>query len=88
MSPAEQQKATTATTTEGSGSLLDQVVSATKPQDNREAERAKTYFKQFLESAVKPGQVDLQGRRDQRQVLDRRDRQEAVRAAQRDHAPR
>jgi type VI secretion system protein ImpC len=42
---------------EESVSLLDQVVSATRPQDNREAERAKNYFKQFLESAVKPGQV-------------------------------
>jgi type VI secretion system protein ImpC len=57
MSPAEQQKAQAeAVETEGV-SLLDQVVSATKPQDNREAERAKNYFKQFLESAVKPGQV-------------------------------
>jgi type VI secretion system protein ImpC len=38
-------------------SLLDQVVQATRPQDNKEAERAKDYFKQFLDSAVKPGQV-------------------------------
>src|SRR5262249_58217786 len=26
-------------------------------QNDKEADRAKTYFKQFLESAVKPGQV-------------------------------
>src|SRR5580692_8522287 len=58
MSPAEQQKAQAeAVEAEGTVSLLDQVVSATKPQDNREAERAKNYFKQFLESAVQPGQV-------------------------------
>src|SRR5580704_2268197 len=57
MSPAQQQKAQATTTAAEGVSLLDQVVSATKPQDNREAERAKNYFKQFLESAVKPGQV-------------------------------
>jgi type VI secretion system protein ImpC len=38
-------------------SLLDQVIQATRPQDSREAERNKTYFKQFLESVVQPGQV-------------------------------
>lgn len=38
-------------------SLLDQVIQATRPQDNREAERNKAYFKQFLESVVQPGQV-------------------------------
>src|SRR5262245_19405996 len=38
-------------------SLLDQVIQATKPQDQKEAERAKTYFRQFLEGVVKPGQV-------------------------------
>jgi len=58
MSSAEQQKAAAATTTEQEApSLLDQVIQATRPQDNKEAERAKSYFKQFLESAVKPGQV-------------------------------
>jgi type VI secretion system protein ImpC len=57
MSPAEEKQVQTTTTTEEGVSLLDQVVSATKPQDNREAERAKTYFKQFLESAVQPGHV-------------------------------
>src|ERR1700741_3316772 len=38
-------------------SLLDQVIQATRPQDAKEADRAKTYFKQFLEGVVKPGQV-------------------------------
>jgi type VI secretion system protein ImpC len=38
-------------------SLLDQIVSATRPQNNKDAERAKDYFKQFIEQAVKPGQV-------------------------------
>jgi type VI secretion system protein ImpC len=32
-------------------------VAATRPQDDKEAQRARTYFKQFLEGAVKPGQV-------------------------------
>jgi type VI secretion system protein ImpC len=38
-------------------SLLDQVISATRPQDQKEADRAKGYFKQFLEGVVQPGQV-------------------------------
>src|SRR5207302_803018 len=46
-----------ATQTVDAPSLLDQVISATRPQDAKEADRAKTYFKQFLEGAVKPGQV-------------------------------
>src|SRR5437588_11246992 len=59
MSPAEQQSALAAASqaTEEGPSLLDQVIQATKPQDNKEAARAKDYFKQFLESAVKPGMV-------------------------------
>src|SRR5262249_17279740 len=58
MSAAEQAAAgaAAATTTEAPN-LLDQVIQATRPQDQKEADRAKTYFKQFLESAVKPGQV-------------------------------
>ncbi len=36
--------------------LLDQVISATRPQSEAEAERAKDYFKQFLGELVKPGQ--------------------------------
>src|ERR1700719_4249135 len=38
-------------------SLLDQVISATRPQDEKEKDRAKGYFKQFLEGVVQPGQV-------------------------------
>src|SRR5262245_11144391 len=43
-----------ATTTEAS--LLDQIITATRPQNDREKERAKDYFKQFLDQLVKPGQ--------------------------------
>jgi type VI secretion system protein ImpC len=46
-----------ATQTAEAPSLLDQVVQATRPQDSKEADRAKGYFKQFLEGVVKPGQV-------------------------------
>ena len=45
-----------AQTTEATG-LLDQVIAATRPQSQKEADRARGYFKQFLEGAVKPGQV-------------------------------
>jgi type VI secretion system protein ImpC len=38
-------------------SLLDQVITATRPQSDTEAERARDYFKQFLSQVVKPGQV-------------------------------
>ena len=38
-------------------SLLDQVIAATRPQSDVEAERAKDYFQQFLDQVVKPGQV-------------------------------
>jgi type VI secretion system protein ImpC len=38
-------------------SLLDQVIAATRPQSDKEKERAKDYFKQFLDGVVKPGQV-------------------------------
>jgi type VI secretion system protein ImpC len=37
--------------------LLDQVIAATRPQSDKEADRAKDYFRQFVEHAVKPGQV-------------------------------
>ena len=46
-----------ATTTTEAPSLLDQVIQATRPQDQKEADRNKTYFKQFLEGVVQPGQV-------------------------------
>src|SRR5262245_16456406 len=58
MSAAEQAVAAAATTTtEEAPGLLDKIIAATKPQSNKEAERAKGYFKQFLEGVVKPGQV-------------------------------
>jgi len=47
-------EAAAATTTEST--LLDQIITATRPQNDREKERAKDYFKQFLDQAVKPGQ--------------------------------
>src|SRR5436309_6120392 len=37
--------------------LLQQVIAATRPQSSVEQERAKDYFRQFLDHAVKPGQV-------------------------------
>ncbi|MGL4551510.1 MAG: type VI secretion system contractile sheath large subunit [Gemmataceae bacterium] len=57
MSAEQQAAAGAAATTADAPSLLDQVISATRPQDDREAERNKSYFKQFLESVVQPGQV-------------------------------
>src|SRR5207253_11101955 len=54
------EKATTsaaATQTKEAPNLLDQVIAATKPQTEKESERAKGYFRQFLDQAVKPGQV-------------------------------
>jgi type VI secretion system protein ImpC len=57
MSTGEQTQAAAAQTTTQEVSLLDQVITATRPQNDREAERAKDYFKQFVESVVKPGQT-------------------------------
>ncbi len=58
MSAPQQSQATAATTTlEEGSSLLDQVISATRPQDDGEARRAKVYLKQFLDQVVKPDQV-------------------------------
>jgi type VI secretion system protein ImpC len=37
--------------------LLDQVIAATRPQSAVEQERAKDYFRQFLDHAIKPGHV-------------------------------
>jgi type VI secretion system protein ImpC len=51
------QAAGAAATGQESSSLLDQVIQATRPLDAREAERARSYFQQFLEQVVKPGQV-------------------------------
>ena len=56
MSTAESRSpaAATTTTTEAPN-LLDQVIAATRPQSEVEADRAKDYFKQFLDQVVKPG---------------------------------
>lgn len=43
-------------TTEGA-SLIDQVVSATKARTNDQIAQSKSYLKEFLDQAVKPGQV-------------------------------
>ncbi|WP_439630166.1 type VI secretion system contractile sheath large subunit [Gemmata sp.] len=55
---AEQQAAAgaAATTTEAPG-LLDQVIAATRPQDRQDSDRARGYFKQFLDQVVRPGSV-------------------------------
>ncbi len=59
MTPNPQTQTTpgAATTTQEAGSILDAVIQATRPQDQREADRAKSYFRQFLDQVVKPGQV-------------------------------
>jgi type VI secretion system protein ImpC len=54
---ASQAAGAAATTTTEDTSLLDQVLAATRPQDQKEADRNRSYFKQFLESVVTPGQV-------------------------------
>src|SRR5271155_4953479 len=58
MSTREQaQAAGTAAQAVEAPNLLDQVIAATRPQSSKEQERAKDYFRQFLDHAVKPGQV-------------------------------
>jgi type VI secretion system protein ImpC len=58
MSSAESAKAAaTSTQTAEAPNLLDQVIAATRPQNVHEQERAKDYFRQFLDQVVKPGQV-------------------------------
>lgn len=57
MAAESQAAAGAATTTTETTSVLDQVIAATRPQDQKEADRAKGYFKQFLEGVVQPGQV-------------------------------
>src|SRR5262245_34737754 len=55
--PEAAKAAAAATTTKEAPSLLDQVIAATRPQTDKEAERAKSYLGQFLDQIVKPGQV-------------------------------
>src|SRR5262249_60174134 len=57
MSTAPQAQAGTTTQTKEASSLLDQVIAATRPQNDKEKESAKNYFRQFLDQVVKPGQV-------------------------------
>jgi type VI secretion system protein ImpC len=57
MAEAAANKAAGAATTEDASSVLDSIIAATRPQDQKEADRAKSYFKEFLGSVVKPGQV-------------------------------
>jgi type VI secretion system protein ImpC len=57
MAGEQQAAAGASTTTTEATSLLDQVIQATRPMDTREAERNKSYFKQFLDSVVAPGSV-------------------------------
>jgi type VI secretion system protein ImpC len=59
MSSAEQSWQTGASTgsLESAPDLLQQVIAATRPQSDVEAERAKDYFRQFLDQVVKPGQL-------------------------------
>ena len=52
-----QPEAAASATTVDASSLLDQVIAATKPQSDQEAARSKNYFKEFIGSVVKPGQV-------------------------------
>src|SRR5438552_18802114 len=46
-----------AQTSDDAQSLLDQVVAATRPQNKKEAERTKDYFREFLSQVVEPGKV-------------------------------
>ena len=59
MSAKDQKTAAAAVTetTEDAQSLLDQVVAATRPQNKKEAQRTRDYFKEFLNQVVEPGKV-------------------------------
>jgi len=57
MSSAEESKSPAAAGSVEETSLLDQVIAATRPQSDKEADRTKDYFRQFLDQVVKPGQV-------------------------------
>jgi len=46
-----------ATQTQEAPDLLSQVIAATRPQSEVEQQRSKDYFRQFLDHAVKPGQI-------------------------------
>lgn len=59
MSSAEPAPAATAAAAaaEDVSTLLDEVIKATRPQSEIEQERARDYFRQFLDQVVKPGHV-------------------------------
>jgi type VI secretion system protein ImpC len=57
MSASQKSKSAAATVTEEVNPLLEQVIAATRPQTDKEAERNRDYFKQFLDKVVTPGQV-------------------------------
>lgn len=46
-----------AVATDDAQSLLDQVIAATRPQNKKEADRTKDFFKEFLNQVVEPGKV-------------------------------
>jgi type VI secretion system protein ImpC len=54
---AQKEAGAGATQTTEAPSLLDQVIASTRPQDQKEADRTRSYFKQFLAGVVQPGQV-------------------------------
>ena len=74
-------------TTQEAG-LLDTILLQTRAQDDQETQRNKSYIEQFVRNAVKPGQVVSKDVETEHQVLDRRDRQEALGPVERDHARR
>jgi type VI secretion system protein ImpC len=59
MSTGSERAAAAGTTTQTveAPDLLSQVIAATRPQSDVEQQRAKDYFRQFLDHAVKPGHV-------------------------------
>ena len=57
MSTTPETKPANQAQTTAAPSLLDQVIAATRPQNEKEAERAKDSFRQFLAQVVQPGQV-------------------------------
>src|SRR4051812_15938040 len=57
MSTGQQAQGAAASQSTETTSLLDQVIAATRPQTDVEADRAKDYFKQFLDYVVKPDHV-------------------------------
>jgi type VI secretion system protein ImpC len=57
MTPKPLPEGAPATTQLDAASLVDQIVAATRPQDEVEAERARDYFQMFVAQLVQPGQI-------------------------------